>query len=119
MRHLATRMTWAVLFGFLLIPPCIAQTSVLVSESAIRMQFRSDGTLVALPVENRVGQTIDCHVALELVDPSGMVLVRAEESSSVAAGSTTLKLALPRAFAQIGNPDWKKVLWYRLRYAIQ
>jgi hypothetical protein len=73
-------MTWAMLFGFLLGPSCIAQTRVLVNESAIRMQFRADATLVSLPVENRAGESIEYHVALELVDPAGLVLVRSRRA---------------------------------------
>jgi len=56
MRHLTSRIFRAVMFSLLLVGPCVAQKTVRVSESAIRIQFRSDGTLIVLPLENQTGE---------------------------------------------------------------
>src|SRR6476661_7254015 len=118
MRHLASRIFRPVMFSFLLVGPCIAQTTVRVRESAIRIQFRSDGTLVVLPLENQTGEKIDSHVVLELVDPRGVAQVHSDQAVTLPIGSTTLRLALPTASTQNANPGLKNLLWYRLRYTI-
>jgi hypothetical protein len=119
MRHLTSRIIWSVMLNSLLVGSCIGQTRVRVSESAIRMQFGSDSSLVFLPLENKTGAKIDCHVLLELVDPKGVVQIHSDQTVSLPVGSTTLRLALPSISTQNANPGLKDLLWYRLRYTIK
>jgi hypothetical protein len=119
MGRLTSRIIWAVMFGSLLVGSCIAQARIRVNESAIRIQFRFDGSLVVLSLENQTGEKIDSHVLLELVDPRGVVQVHSDQAVSIPIGSTTLRLALPSAFTQNANPGLKNLLWYRLRYTIK
>jgi len=118
MRYLASRIIFGIGFGFLLVSSCVAQIRVRVVESAIRIQFHSDGTLVFLPVENQTREVASSHVHLELLDPGGVVQVHSDRDVSVPTGSTKLELSLPPAFAQKENPNRMKLLWYRLRYTI-
>jgi hypothetical protein len=106
------------MLGSLLVGPCFAQTSVRVSESKVRIQFHSDGTLVVLPLENQTGEPIALDVHLELIDPRGVVQVHSDQNISVPVGSTKINLTLPPAFAQNENPNRTNLLWYRLRYTI-
>jgi hypothetical protein len=118
MRYLASRFVWTVILCFVIVGPCFAQVGVRVNETAIRIQIRSDGTIVDLPVENLSHENVSAHVLLELVDPRGVVQVHADQDVSLTAGSTKLNIALPPAFAQNENPDRRNLLWYRLRYTI-
>src|ERR1700730_9079748 len=104
MRYLASRFLWTVILCFVVVGPCFAQVGVRVNETAIRIQIRSDGTIVDLPVENMSNENVSAHVLLELVDPRGVVQVHADQDVSLTAGSTKLNIALPPAFAQNENP---------------
>jgi len=97
MRYLASRIIFAIGFGFLLIGSCVAQTRVRVVETAIRIQFHLDSTFVILPLENQTGEATASHVHLELIDPRGVVQTYSDQDVSVPVGSTKFDLSLPPA----------------------
>jgi hypothetical protein len=118
MRYLASRVGLAILFCFVLADSGFAHVGLRVNEAGVRLQVRSDGTVVDLPVENPSGETVSGHVLLEFVDPRGVVQAHADQDASLPPGLTRLKIALPPAFAQGEKPKWRDLLWYRLRYTI-
>jgi hypothetical protein len=118
MRYLASRVGLAILFCFVLADSGFAHVGLRVNEAGVRLQVRSDGTVVDLSVENPSGETVSGHVLLELVDPRGVVQAHADQDASLPPGLTRLKIALPPAFAQGEKPKWRDLLWYRLRYTI-
>jgi hypothetical protein len=118
MRHLASRIMWAVSLSFVLVGSTFAQTSVRINKTAVRIQIHSDGTIVDLPVENPSHEKVSAHVLLQLLDPRGVVQTYADHDALIPPGSTKLNIALPPAFAQNENPDRRNLLWYRLRYTI-
>ncbi len=118
MRYLASRVGLAIPFCFVLADSGFAHVGLRVNEAGVRLQVRSDGTVVDLPVEKPSGETVSGHVLLELVDPRGVVQAHADQDASLLPGLTRLKIALPPAFAQGEKPKWRDLLWYRLRYTI-
>ena len=118
MRYLASRIIFAIAFGFLLVHSCVAQARVRVIETAIRIQFHPDSTLVILPLENQTDEATASHVHLELIDPMGVVQAYSDKDASVPVGSTKLDFSLPPVFAQNENHSRRNLLWYRLRYTI-
>lgn len=119
MLRVTGRIISTVIFGLLLVGACSAQTSVRVIESKARIQFRSDSTLVILPLENQTGEPIASGVHLELIDPSGVVQAQSDRNISVPLGSTSLNFDLPPVAGQNEKLNRSKLLWYRLRYAIK
>jgi hypothetical protein len=95
-----------------------AQTSLVVNESAIRIELSSNGTGVDFPVVNSTAQTISANVLFELVDPRGVVQVQVQQTASIPPGASKIAMTLPPAFAQNGNPDQRALVSYRLRYTI-
>jgi len=118
MRYLASRFVWAVTLYLLFASSCLAQVALRVQEAATRIQIHSDSTIVNLLVENLSRESVSAHVLIELMDPRGVVQVHADQDAFLIPGSTKLKIALPPVIAPNENPDWKYLLWYRLRYAI-
>src|ERR1700722_2339519 len=95
-----------------------AQTSLVVNESAIRIELSSSGTGVDFPVVNNTAQTISANVRFELVDPRGVVQVQMQQTASIPPGASKIAMTLPPAFAQNGHPDQRTLISYRLRYTI-
>jgi hypothetical protein len=118
MRSLASRVILAGTLTLILVGSCLAQTGLRVNQAATRIQIRDDGTIVDLRVENPSHETTFAHVAVELVDPRGVVQVHADQDASIPPGSTKLRIALPPAFAQNEHPNRLNLLWYRLRFTI-
>ena len=56
MRYLASRVGLAILFCFVLADSGFAHVGLRVNEAGVRLQVRSDGTFVDLPVENRLAR---------------------------------------------------------------
>jgi hypothetical protein len=83
MRYLASRVGLAILFCFVLADLGFAHVGSRVNEAGVRLQVRSDGTVVDLPVENPSGETVSGRVLLELVDPRGVVLAHADQDASL------------------------------------
>src|SRR5579885_1862803 len=118
MRSLASRVILAGTLTLILVGSCLAQTGLRVNQAATRIQIRDDGTIVDLRVENPSHETTFAHVAVELVDPRGVVQVHADQDASIPPGSTKLRIALPPAFAQNEHPNRLNLLWSRLRFTI-
>jgi len=97
---------------------CRAQEALRVSESAIRVHFQSDTTTVDLRLENISRQTTSARIALELVDPHGIVHAQADRSVSLSTGITKTQLVLPAIPASEKNQATAHLFLYRLRYSL-
>jgi hypothetical protein len=118
MPRVTSRIIGPVIFGLLLAAACFAQTSVRVMESKARIEFHANGTHVILPLENQTDEIVTSTVHLELIDPSGVIEAESDRNVSVPVGSTNMNLDLPPVSGQNERLNRSRVLWYRLRYAI-
>jgi hypothetical protein len=97
---------------------CRAQETLRVPESAIRVHFQSDATTADLRLENTSGQNFSARIALELIDPHGIVHAQAERILSLSAGATKTQIVLPAIPASEKNQATTHLFLYRLRYSV-
>src|SRR5437016_2186980 len=101
-----------------LAPLSRAALTLRVKESAIRILFEEQGTRVVLAVENPLGQRVDAHLKLELIDTGGAARATVERDHQLKPGPNELTVPIALWLTGKAATDNRELLWYRLRYQI-
>ena len=101
-----------------LAPLSRAGLTLRVKESAIRVLFEEQGTRVVLPIENSLGQRVDTHLKLEIIDPDGAARATVERDYQIKPGPNELTVPVALWLTGKAATDTRELLWYRLRYQI-
>ena len=101
-----------------LAPLSRAGLTLRVKESAIRVLFEEQGTRVVLAVENPLGQRVDAHLKLELIDTGGAARATVERDYQLKPGPNELTVPIALWLTGKAATDSRELLWYRLRYQI-
>ena len=101
-----------------LAPLSRAGLTLRVKESAIRVLFEEQGTRVVLPIENSLGQRVDTHLKLEIIDPDGAARATVERDYQIKPGPNELTVQVALWLTGKAATDTRELLWYRLRYQI-
>jgi hypothetical protein len=114
---------WLLFLFCLLLLPVMAPLSraglaLRINESAIKVSFEQRRVEVALAVENSLGAVVDQKIHIELIDPQNRIKSSADQVSSVAPGSQTLRIQLPYDITKLPAADRRELLWYRLHYRL-
>jgi hypothetical protein len=103
----------------LLAPLSRAGLTLHVKESAIRVLFEEQGTGVVLPIENSLGQRVDAHLKLEIIDTAGAAHATVERDYQIKPGPNELTVPVALWLTGKAATDTRELLWYRLRYQIR
>lgn len=95
-----------------------ARSPLTVNEHAIHAKLQGHTIAVDLHVENSSHDTTSAHLALELVDPSGVVVSRSEQETTLHYGTTRIRATLPADFLVARGFDLADMAFYRLRYSV-
>ena len=101
-----------------LAPRSRATLALRVNESASRVLFTEQGALVVLTVENSLGQRVDAHIKLELIDTDGAARAAVERDYQIRPGANELTVPVALWLSGKAATHTGELLWYRLRYRI-
>lgn len=118
MRYKISQFSFVLAIGLGCATLCRAQETLRVPESAIRIQFQSNATVIDFPIENTSKETTSAHIALQLIDPSGLIQSQGDLTISLSPGSTKAQLNLPAVMASEKDQDESHLFLYRLRYSV-
>ncbi|MBI3485133.1 MAG: hypothetical protein HY012_08285, partial [Acidobacteria bacterium] len=106
--------------GFLLIHFSAAtqsqRESLRVDEAVTQVQLLDNQVNVSLRVANSGTEPLAAHIALELLDPRGVVRGAAERTETIAPGLGTVKMVF--ALSDLKEKERGELIWYRLRYRV-
>ncbi|MEA2203238.1 MAG: hypothetical protein QOE77_14 [Blastocatellia bacterium] len=101
----------------ILVPLSSASVTLSINESATRVLFEPEGTMVVLSVANPFNQLVDAHIKLDLIDPEGVVRGTTQRDHQIKSGVSTIAIPL-NLWLKGELADTRELLWHRLRYEI-
>ncbi len=105
----------ALTYLFFLTQIIAAENPVLIREPEMRAVILEKEISLKVPVWNNSGKTISGDLSVELIDPSDTVLTSSKSANRLKPGESPITVHLARE----DKIPSDKILWYRLRYALQ
>jgi A-macroglobulin receptor binding domain len=84
-----------------LVPITSARGGLSVNEAATEFLLREQESRVSLVIENRSGTALSVQLQLELIDPQGAVVMKADREARILPGSHAIALELPFRLANL------------------
>lgn len=101
-----------------LVPLSSANVTLSINESATRVLFEPEATMVVLSVANPFNKLVDAHIKLDLIDPEGVVRGTTQRDHQIKSGVSTITVPVNLWMKGKVAENTRELLWYRLRYEI-
>jgi hypothetical protein len=94
-----------------LVPLSSANVTLSINESATRVLFESEATMVVLSVANPLNKLVDAHTQLELIGPEGVVRGTTQRDHQIKSGVSTIAIPV-NLWLNGEQADTRELLWY-------